>query len=244
MRAVVSSNVEDSASKVAYKFAVIASEYLKYKNFEVKELFNLFSTRDFLFFSLLKPANLFLYAGHGEEDKMVGFYFFRNLIDLGNVFWLKGRIVYSVSCLTAKKLGKEAVEKGTKAFLGYRDYVYVGFVHKDHNYMDDFIDTWLEPLKVIANNGTAKEAYNAYIQKCNYYIDLYQENLKKWENADWYLHAMKHNRDSFVLLGNENVRLSDTDPIVLSIDWRKVGTALGIIGAVSLLIYGISKRIS
>ncbi len=65
-----------------------------------------------------KPE-LVIFNGHGNE-KTVGGYNNEELIKSGeNEELLKSKIVYSIACSTAAKLGKKAYDKGTKAFIGY-----------------------------------------------------------------------------------------------------------------------------
>lgn len=63
---------------------------------------------DFVFFN-----------GHGSEESIYG-HMNEKLIDTGSASILSGKIVFARSCSALKKLGKEAVKEGCKAFVGYK----------------------------------------------------------------------------------------------------------------------------
>jgi hypothetical protein len=75
------------------------------------------------FNSIVKKTNpdLLFLNGHGDEETITGFDN-EPLISLSeNIEILKGKIIFARSCKSAKKLGKEAVKNGCKAYLGYDD---------------------------------------------------------------------------------------------------------------------------
>ncbi len=67
-----------------------------------------------------KPVFIVL-NGHGNETTITGFND-ENLIQIDeNEKLLSGKIAYVVSCKSAKKLGPQCVDSGTKAYIGYID---------------------------------------------------------------------------------------------------------------------------
>lgn len=66
-----------------------------------------------------KPK-LVLLNGHGSEDSVTG-HGDKLIITLKNASLLKEKIVYALSCSSAKELGKKSVEEGAEAYIGYDD---------------------------------------------------------------------------------------------------------------------------
>jgi len=76
--------------------------------------------------SYLKKQNprVVLFNGHGSYSLICGFKDQPIIASGKNEGLLKDKIVYSLSCSSAKKLGVDAVEKGAEAFIGYnQDFV-------------------------------------------------------------------------------------------------------------------------
>jgi len=72
-----------------------------------------------------QPSFIFL-NGHGNETTVTG----HNddpLVDTDiNVEILKNKIVYALSCQSAKKLGPKSIKQGAKAYIGYtEDFIFV-----------------------------------------------------------------------------------------------------------------------
>lgn len=67
-----------------------------------------------------KPSFLVL-NGHGDDKTVTG-YDNKPLIEAGkNDQLLQGTVTYAFSCRSGKKLGRKAVESGTRAYIGYDD---------------------------------------------------------------------------------------------------------------------------
>lgn len=64
------------------------------------------------------PNALFIFYNHGSSDCLWGSVT-EKLIDLQNVKLLSNREVYTVACLSAKKLGSKAYAEGCIAYWGY-----------------------------------------------------------------------------------------------------------------------------
>lgn len=68
-----------------------------------------------------KNPRFVIFNGHGDERSICG-YKKDKLIEMGvNEEILKSKIVYSISCRSACKLGVSCARKGTEAFIGYKD---------------------------------------------------------------------------------------------------------------------------
>ncbi|MBR3204490.1 hypothetical protein IKF81_02290 [Candidatus Saccharibacteria bacterium] len=77
------------------------------------------SRKEFEGFIKKKDIDLVLLNGHGAEDRVEGNN--ETILDNKNVSLLKGKAIHSLTCSSAKKLGKKAVEKGAKSFVGYKE---------------------------------------------------------------------------------------------------------------------------
>ena len=67
-----------------------------------------------------KPS-LILLNGHGSESTVTGHKNEPLFVAGKNEELLRDKIVYALSCQSAKVLGKKSVESGTKAYIGYED---------------------------------------------------------------------------------------------------------------------------
>ncbi|MBD3355158.1 hypothetical protein GF361_04185 [Candidatus Woesearchaeota archaeon] len=66
-----------------------------------------------------KPKLVFL-NGHGDETVVLG-HNDEPILTERNVGLLKGKIIYALACESLAKLGRIAVEKGVKAYVGYEE---------------------------------------------------------------------------------------------------------------------------
>lgn len=68
--------------------------------------------------SKLNPGLVFL-NGHGNKKSVMG-HKDETILDGKNIVLTKDKIIYALSCDSLEELGPLAVEKGAKAFIGYR----------------------------------------------------------------------------------------------------------------------------
>jgi hypothetical protein len=77
--------------------------------------------KEFILLNQKTNPRLIFFNGHGNDDLISG----QNneiLVQAGkNDDCLRGKIIYALSCRSAKKLGKSSIKKGTKAYLGYKE---------------------------------------------------------------------------------------------------------------------------
>ena len=124
-----------------------------------------------------KP-DLVILNGHGDSDLITG----QNdevLIKVGeNEELLAGKIVYALSCKTARSLGPKSVAKGTKCYIGYKeDFV---FFYNNSYFTRPLLDPWaglfLEPSNQLAisliKEHTVQEA-------CEKIKDIYLKNIQE-----------------------------------------------------------------
>ena len=94
-----------------------------------------------------KNPNLVLFNGHGSNDRIYGNKQ-ETLIEAGiNDVLLRGKVVHSISCSSAKELGPKCINSGTISFIGYEDdFIFVFDKNKTfHPLKDDIASNFLEP---------------------------------------------------------------------------------------------------
>ena len=113
-----------------------------------------------------QDPRLVLFNGHGSYNSICGF---KNeiLIEMGeNDGLLKEKIIYALSCSSARKLGLSAVEKGAEAFIGYKN-PFILYTNSDSEatpLKDDIAASFLNPSNRVSfsllKGNTAQEASN------------------------------------------------------------------------------------
>jgi len=125
-----------------------------------------------------KQPLLCFFNGHGGPDFITG-HSNEILIKFGeNEKILKSKIVYALSCQSAKRLGLESIKKGTIAYIGYKeDFVFVFDQEKVFNPVKDATaKLFLEPSnQLIISLIKGHTADFAYKKSQN----LFRENIQK-----------------------------------------------------------------
>lgn len=111
----------DDVTKIVFNWADEVIEYAKQAGYQTIDLKQEEATHDNVE-TILKSLNpkLVVHYGHGREDALLG-QKDEPLIDLANAKLLAGRITYTVSCDTAKKLGKEVAKYEKSSFIGFEE---------------------------------------------------------------------------------------------------------------------------
>lgn len=110
-----------------------------------------------------------VFLSHGSEDKIyhkhdsVGSNC-QILLDKSNIGLLKDKKVFSISCLTGIELGKEAISKDCKVYLGLNRYMEFEPSHKK-----------ISRMKKIGGKSTEKFK----IERKDYYMRVLEERYKK-----------------------------------------------------------------
>lgn len=116
----------------------------------------------------LKKQNpsLIVFNGHGSDDSICGH---KNevLIKSGeNEHLLKSKIIYSVSCSSAKELGIKSVDAGAKCFIGYDDVFIFAFDKNcsagrelEDARAEPFFDSSNQVVLTLLSGKTSGEAY-------------------------------------------------------------------------------------
>jgi len=153
-------------------------------------------------------AVLIAYLGHASATMFMGEEIAGpGILALDNAVQAKDRIVVGLpACLAAQKLGPTSVRAGAKAFVGSLEEMYAAWVEQDHNYMADWFDYTLTFYRSLVGSMSAgksveealSKALVDYRERCTYFEQVYKQHLLDWPNADFYLHAVKQNRDFVV----------------------------------------------
>ena len=161
-------------SKWSFKAVEKASE----KGITILDLHQAKATKDNVE-SMISKQNpkLILFNGHGSKDVVAGH---KNepIATFQNVSFLKERIVYALSCCSAKELGKKSVDAGAEAYIGYDDDFV--FVYEPTNLSRPLVDKtarmFLEPsneLIISLIKGAPAEI------ACTRAKDSFKENIQK-----------------------------------------------------------------
>jgi len=178
------------------KLATILEE----KGHNVTKLSGLMTNR--LAFQLqmaLKRADMICYLGHGTKDKLIGqlpMGLLVPMVSLANRGLLVASVVHTVACLSGAVLGRRSL---ARAYYGSTDYMFVAYPDAEHNWLEDFTDTWLTiPLFLSEGSTDYIKALNLYKEKCTKYIKEYEKH-PEWHNGDAYIHFLQRNRDGYTV---------------------------------------------
>lgn len=183
---------------------------LKKAGHDVIELGALKALKPFFLISyFFNRFDAIFYFGHGLEDMLPG------QLPLGLILpvlrtgdRIRTKVIYAVACLSSKKLGRFLAPRYTRAYLGNRDYTFVAFPATERNYADDFLDTFTTPVRVLAEGDSVGTAFAEMRSRMIHYISLYERNMHRWPNADYYAWAMRENLEGFELIGDYNAKIA------------------------------------
>lgn len=188
----------DVATSYTSVGAKAVEEYFDRRGWRILTLYGPKAVRNNL--ERLAPnADLVVYIGHGKPDRWFGQLpqgFGSPLLDRGNIDVLRGKVVLSVACF-AGQMGDVAVRRDARVYIGWRDVVYVGGVEEGHNYVKDFMHTFLELALDLADGKSPNVAVEDYRLLCEQY-EVYYEREKPMF-YDVYRNYMRHNRINVVV---------------------------------------------
>jgi len=209
--------LDSSPTTVTYVFAKKALGLLdKYKNKLIIDEFPVVNANrlSWIFSKAFNSGYDFvIYAGHGLKDKIIGQAYIFGL-PIGLIWPMsdtslapKVKIFFAVACLTGRVLARDYVRKRTLAYVGNVDYTFIAYPKPEHNYMLDFIDTWITFVDYILKGYTVSRALMRFRERMLYYINLYDEYSERWDYAKFYMELMKRNLNGFRLFGRGDVKL-------------------------------------
>ena len=176
-------------------------------NLDIDFLWGLGANRTFFNFKTsLKKYDGIIYYGHGKENKLHGTHLFWSIINPKNIEKLRGATVSTMACLSARELGKIAIEKGVKAYIGTEEIYYAAFPEKERNYLKDWVDYTTIKEKALLDGKTFGEAYELFQKRASKYLNIYKSNFNK-RNYDWYYESTLHNLQHTKLIGDNSAKM-------------------------------------
>lgn len=150
--------------------------------------------------------------GHGDENSVTG-HKNQELISVESEDKiLKLKIIYAISCRSAKNLGRRCIEKGTKCYIGYADdFIFVYEKEKiSRPLTDETARLFLEPSKLfietIIKNNSVKDSLERSKKKI-------QENFIKTlagnEQETTLARYIWWNARNFIFHGDEEAKVID-----------------------------------
>ncbi len=156
--------------------------------------------------SILKKrsVDLVLLCGHGASDAVTGNE--EMILDTKNDDLLNGKVTHALSCQSADKLGPDAVKKGAKAYIGYKN-DFIAFLDDSKRASrpleDETATLFLEPAfavsKVLLRGGTPEEAVSVAKKAYNKSIkDALNSDIQS--DADQFINWLLWDRDNLALI--------------------------------------------
>lgn len=153
-----------------------------------------------------------MFNGHGDDTIVYGFKD-EPLIESGkNDELLKDKIIYCLSCSSARKLGESSVKKGADAFLGYKN-SFVFFTDTDSEatpLRDNIAASFLNPSNRISisflKGNTIEEASNKSKEGFKKEIKKFLSS-KAIDGSDRIAAALFGEMSSQVVLGNQEAKM-------------------------------------
>lgn len=205
----------DFATSFAYPFLRGFAECARRRGFTVKDLKMEKTVRSEVERALseIDPV-FFIGCGHGNETIFTGHWYNKIFESCVNDDKLKGRVVYLLSCLTAVTLGKTIVEKGGKAYLGYK--VEFTWISKTYDVMTDvcswgFMVSAIFGVLPLIFGLTVSDAYKTITTWFSLYIDWWRKSADPL--ASEVIKWMIYDRDGLTLIGDKAARITNRPPI-------------------------------
>ncbi|MEM2259986.1 MAG: hypothetical protein QXP52_00175 [Candidatus Aenigmatarchaeota archaeon] len=172
----------DEATEYTFKWVQEVKEELQKQGYNVIFLSNGVKRKDVEETIKNEEIDLVVFYNHGNEDCLWGSHS-EKVIDCDNIDLFKGKEIYTLACLSAKKLGVEAWKKGVKLFIGYDD----TFV---------FTTTEEELFKECANSGILKKLRDkvSWKEAFDYMKKKFDEAIDKAKEF-WTKTWLAHDRD-------------------------------------------------
>lgn len=204
----------DFATANAFHFLGGLARAFRLRGFEVIELVNASFNRSNVEANLMRMPRAFIECSHGNETIFTGHLNEYVIISCVNDDLLRDKITHALSCLTAQTLGRTAVQKGCKAYIGYA--VSFTWINVSRDVIKDkyawgfmYSDIVMGNMPLVCG-GTAKEAYDNIINSFNKYIEWWSKQNDPYasEVISW----MIYDRDGLRLIGDGNAKATDILP--------------------------------
>lgn len=154
-----------------------------------------------------KKPELVILNGHGSEDLITG----QNdevLIKANeNEDLLKGKVVYALSCKTAKVLGPASIQKGTKAYIGYKE-DFTFWFKSSRPLKDKWACLFLEPSNAIPLGLIKGHSIEEVFLKAK---SLYLKNIRNLiatgSTDNFLIPDLVWDMNNLIILGNFNFKV-------------------------------------
>jgi len=144
--------------------------------------------------------------------------------------WLAGRVIYSLSCLSAKVLGEEAWKAGARAYMGWWKLLWVMVVRSElpgiASWDEACWDACMAGILTLLNGGTVGEAHQATYERFNYWIGYYTDPAHQDPYNLWLAtcFCLVSDRDAWTFHGDSDARVVAPVPPV----WWPAATLAGL----------------
>lgn len=166
-------------------------EFAEERGFQIKDMITDSNKKNVENFLKKKNPRLVFFYGHGSDDTVCGHKDEVLIKSNENDHLLKKKIIHSLSCSSAKRLGPNSVKKGAEAFIGYENkFAFFSSRHKSaHPTRDEvakpfFLSANEAPIALLKGK-TVEEAVRktqiAYSHWITYYR-LHDELLEATQN--------------------------------------------------------------
>jgi hypothetical protein len=164
-------------------------------------------------FSLIAPhSDVIITVGHGDSDVVTG-QDDGDLLKIGqyNDNEIQGKVIYSLSCLSAEDLGPDLINHGAAAFLGWLDdYMWI---IDESNLMTPWNDKLAAPcmmpviagLDALLNGKTVSEVKKIQDDSYSVYAANTDDELIKA--------LVEFNQSNFVLYGDPQAKINPRPPL-------------------------------
>ena len=166
----------------------------------------------------------FFHFSHGGDDTLTGqdmttLICSDNFTEDSNTYapndiLLRDRVVYTLSCLSASKLGPKAVEDGCIAYIGYKDPLWAtGLEGPDADYA--LFEIWTGGAKALIDGKTAEETYYWLRRRYKFWINYWDMIVGSCSTKEWMAAPMimllEKNLKGLTLLGDLNARIREDE---------------------------------
>ena len=164
----------------------------------------------------------FFHFSHGGPDTLTGqdmttLICCNNFDESDNTFapnhiLLRGRVVYTLSCLSASELGPKAVEGGCIAYIGYRDPLWATALKSAETDYALF-EVWTGGAKALIDGKTTEEVYYWLRRRYKFWINYWEMIVGTNAEDEWMaapmLLILEKNLKGLTLLGDLNAKIRE-----------------------------------
>jgi len=201
MRALVIAPLDSIPTTFTYCFAQEVVKYLKSLGWSVNTLFTMNANRIAYALVNTRAYDLIIYTGHGVRKPTPAWVGQLQLVpilgwlqDKSNASKLDRRNVITFCCF-----GYWLVRYvPAHTYFGSTYAMYVAFPNEEHDYMRDFLDTWMTLVRTYIEAGDPFYALREYKRRGYEYVKEYIRN--KWFGWDVYQRAMLKNIEHYNVL--------------------------------------------